>query len=177
MSESFLTRWSRRKREAEQAAPEAKPEGESTEAAPPAADGAELPEVAVAEKTVDLDSLPPIESITAATDIRAFLAPGVPAQLARAALRRVWTADPAIRDFVGLAENAWDFNDPASVPGFGPAVTPHEVQRILASMTDDQSAPQPASGPPTPDSLESHGVYTPPDEQAGEDAPVKTASD
>ena len=37
-------------------------------------------------------------SITAATDIRAFLAPGVPAELTRAALRRAWTADPAIRD-------------------------------------------------------------------------------
>src|SRR5262245_64704553 len=99
MSESFLTRWSRRKREAEQAAAEAKPEAESTEAALPTPEESELPEVAVEEKTVDLDSLPPIESITAETDIRAFLAPGIPAQLARAALRRVWTADPVIRDF------------------------------------------------------------------------------
>lgn len=27
--------------------------------------------------------------------------------------------DPSIRDFKGLAENDWDFNDPLGVPGFG----------------------------------------------------------
>ena len=37
----------------------------------------------------------------------------------RAALRRAWSADPAIHHFVGLTENAWDFNDP-STTGFGP---------------------------------------------------------
>jgi len=33
--------------------------------------------------------------------------------------RRAWAADPAIRDFKGLAENAWDFTDPTAMPGFG----------------------------------------------------------
>jgi hypothetical protein len=64
--------------------------------------------------------LPPLESIDAATDITSFLRKGIPQELSRAALRRAWTADPAIRDFVGLAENAWDFNDPTAIPGFGP---------------------------------------------------------
>ena len=64
------------------------------------------------EPEFDIASLPPIESINALTDVTAFLRQGVPAELTRAALRRVWTADPAIRDFVGLAENAWDFTDP-----------------------------------------------------------------
>ncbi|WP_422282997.1 DUF3306 domain-containing protein, partial [Bradyrhizobium sp.] len=50
----------------------------------------------------------------------AFLRKGIPQELGRAALRRAWAADPAIRDFVGLAENAWDFNDPNAMPGFGP---------------------------------------------------------
>ena len=59
-------------------------------------------------------------SIDAATDITAFLRKGIPQELSRAALRRAWAADPAIRDFVGLAENAWDFNDPNAMPGFGP---------------------------------------------------------
>jgi hypothetical protein len=68
----------------------------------------------------DPASLPAIESITAATDIRAFLAAGVPAELTRAALRRVWTSDPGIRDFVGLADYDWDFNRPGSMAGFGP---------------------------------------------------------
>jgi hypothetical protein len=33
---------------------------------------------------------------------------------------RVLWADPAIRDFVGLSENGWDFTKPDGIPGFGP---------------------------------------------------------
>src|SRR5258707_8537769 len=112
----FLARWSRRKREARAAAD-----------APPPTEPGETPNVApitAAESSVDaevdLSRLPPIDSIDAATDISAFLRNGIPQELSRAALRRAWTADPAIRDFVGLAENAWDFNDPNAMPGFGP---------------------------------------------------------
>ena len=54
----------------------------------------------------DPASLPTIESIGAESNIRAFLEAGVPGDLARAALRRVWSLDPAIRDFVGLSENS-----------------------------------------------------------------------
>src|SRR3546814_4122009 len=45
---------------------------------------------------------------------------GVPESLKKAALRKMWSLDPAIRDHVGLAECAWDFNRPGSIPGFGP---------------------------------------------------------
>jgi hypothetical protein len=96
-SDRFLVRWSRRKR------------GAAVVAASPEASPAP-----------DLSLLPPIESILAATDIRPFLQAGVPADLTRAALRGAWAADPAIRDFIGIAENQWDFNDPAGIPGFGP---------------------------------------------------------
>ena len=68
----------------------------------------------------DPESLPPLQSITAGTDIRSFLGSNVPAELTKAALRRAWTTDPAIRDFVGIAESQWDFNDPAAMPGFEP---------------------------------------------------------
>jgi len=68
-------------------------------------------------------SLPSIDAITADTDIIAFLQSGVPAELTRAALRRAWTSDPAICDFIGVAENQWDFNDPNGIPGFGPLGT------------------------------------------------------
>ena len=71
---------------------------------------------------------------TRLTDVTAFLQQGVPAELTRAALRRVWTADPAIRDFVGLAENAWDFTDPAAMPGFGPLEATDEVRRMVAQV-------------------------------------------
>src|SRR5512132_1369121 len=115
--ENFITRWSRRKREAAQDADATKaavapaPTAESahpdegrrkeTDAAP--ADGGALEPSEVA---FDPTTLPPIETITADSDIRAFLAPGVPAELTRAALRRAWATDPKIRDFVGLSERA-----------------------------------------------------------------------
>ena len=70
-------------------------------------------------------------------DVTAFLREGVPAELTRAALRRVWTADPAIRDFVGLAENAWDFTDPNAMPGFGPLEDTDEVRRMIARVVGE----------------------------------------
>jgi hypothetical protein len=56
----------------------------------------------------------------------------VPAALTRAALRRAWASDPAIRDFIGIAENQWDFNDPNSMPGFGPMLETDNVPTLLA---------------------------------------------
>jgi hypothetical protein len=66
----------------------------------------------------DLSLLPKLEDLTAASDITPFLARGVPAALRNAALKRIWTLDPVIRDFVGPADYAWDFNAPDGVPGF-----------------------------------------------------------
>ena len=135
MSEDFLTRWSRRKRDAL--------EDEQTKAAP--GDHDALPEDAVPENTTsvegseratspepvfDLKSLPPIESITAATDIRPFLAPAVPLEIARAALRRAWSADPRIRNFVGLADYDWDYHTPGSAAGFGPLEMTDELRPV-----------------------------------------------
>lgn len=80
-------------------------------------------------------SLPPIDSIHAASDLRPFLDARVPIELTRAALRRAWTTDPDIRNFVGLSENAWDFNAPDGVPGFG-SVTQEDVRRLLADLME-----------------------------------------
>ncbi len=114
--EQFLARWSRRKQEAKTGHTEPAAE-EAAEAHAPAPSDRAAAETAFPE--TDLSSLPAIESIDAATDITAFLRKGIPQELSRAALRRAWSADPAIRDFVGLAENAWDFNDPNAMAGFG----------------------------------------------------------
>jgi hypothetical protein len=83
----------------------------------------------------DLASLPSIESIVADTDIVAFLRAGVPAELTRAALRRAWASDPAIRDFIGIAENQWDFNDPDAIPGFGPLTPMEDATDALAQIS------------------------------------------
>jgi Protein of unknown function (DUF3306) len=136
--EEFLKRWSRRKREAEQ-----EPKAAEQAPSPPGQTEAASPETAEAtsEPEIDLSKLPSIDSITAATDITEFLRKGIPAELSRAALRRAWAADPAIRDFVGLAENAWDFTDPNAIPGFGPLQgTPEQigamVERVLGGVRD-----------------------------------------
>lgn len=136
MSESFLTRWSRLKREPEQPAsePPASADADSAPAEPAQADDPASAAVDASEAAPDLSALPPIESITAETDIRAFLTPGVPAQLTRAALRRAWSSDPAIRDFVGLSENAWDFNAPDAMPGFGPLAPSDAIRRMAANL-------------------------------------------
>jgi hypothetical protein len=84
------------------------------------------------DEPFDPESLPPIESITAGSDIKAFLQAGVPKDLTRAALRRAWTADPAIRDFIGLAENQWDFTDPTAMPGFGPLEATDDLRQLVA---------------------------------------------
>jgi hypothetical protein len=128
--DDFLTRWSRRKQEV------AKAEGEPRVDPKPVLKEPQTDATQKVEPEFDVASLPPIESINALTDITAFLRAGVPAELTRAALRRVWTADPAIRDFVGLAENAWDFTDPAAMPGFGPLESTDDVRRMVASIVD-----------------------------------------
>jgi len=135
--ETFVTRWSRLKRQSdrEKAVEETTPAPPPDASVVPDAEGEDGSVAARGERPTpafDPDSLPPIESITASTDIRAFLQSGVPAELTRAALRRVWTSDPAIRDFIGIAENQWDFTDPTAMPGFGPLEATDDVRKLVA---------------------------------------------
>ena len=109
-----FARWVRLKHKANATQQQAEAVSTSAEAA------AEQPGINPAmQEPFDPASLPSIDSITADTDIVAFLKSGVPTALTRAALRRAWTSDPAIREFIGIAENQWDFNDPNGIPGFG----------------------------------------------------------
>jgi hypothetical protein len=144
--EAFLARWSRRKREAVAARPE--PVTEQPAASAAASEQSELPSVTPVQGSQPgpAAELPPIDSIDSGTDIRAFLQQGVPQDLARAALRRAWNSDPAIRDFIGLSENAWDFTAPEGVPGFGP-FAPDAARQLVAQVLGD---PDPASGAQAP---------------------------
>jgi hypothetical protein len=120
--ENLLLRWARLKQAAKDA-----------EGVDAASTGSEAP--AAPEAPFDPASLPSIEEIAADTDIIAFLRAGVPAELTLAALRRAWTSDPAIRDFIGIAENQWDFNDPNAIPGFGPLAASEDGVDILAQIS------------------------------------------
>ncbi len=167
--ENFLGRWSRRKHDgADEPAPV---EADKADATP------ELPEAKpqAAEAAFDPASLPPVESITAESDIRAFLQPGVPPDLSRAALRRAWSSDPAIRDFIGLVENGWDFNDPTAMPGFGP-IDASEVAQLLARVIgvprEETAAPRQVVALPDTGQVPPPAVVSEPAPQVLQDQPA-----
>jgi hypothetical protein len=149
---SFLSRWSQRKQEAKQ------PERDS-----PVAD-ADAPSAPVAESKAepefDLSSLPKLEDLTATTDITAFFRKGVPESLRNAALRKSWTLDPAIRNYVNPAlDYAYDWNTPGGVPGSSEIEAGMDVARLVSqimgggeSVTEPQGSAAkrrnaPAAGP------------------------------
>jgi hypothetical protein len=152
--ENFLKRWSKRKlaernqSKDEHAANQQPPvEHDASAVEPPQIDGM----VKASDETFGLADLPPIDSIAANTDVTAFLRPGVPPDLTRAALRRAWTSDPAIRDFVGLVENGWDFNNPSAMAGFG-AITADEVAQLASKIIGEPMKTN--SDPPPPKTIE-----------------------
>ena len=125
--ESFLGRWSKRKSQAQTGAKSEEPRSEAEGSRQSGAQDAEPEEIA-------LEDLPPIESIDASTDLSQWLRKRVPDTWRQAALKRVWATDPAISQFIGLAENSWDRNAPDGVPGFGPLSPTHDVTRLLAQV-------------------------------------------
>jgi hypothetical protein len=147
--DNFLSRWSRRKREAggdkeknETGETVAAPAPENQQGKPAAPGAAPTPEF-------DVENLPPIETISAETDITAFMRTGVPETLKHAALRRAWASDPVIRDFVGLNENFWDAAGPDGIPGFGDLDPNLDVRRMVSELfgegprQDTQPDPEP----------------------------------
>ena len=154
--ENFIARWSRRKREAAEdaeatkssPAPDAAAESahpiedqrEGSDASRARSGASEPPEFAP-----DPAKLPPIEAITAETDIRAFLAPGVPPELTRAALRRAWAADPAEGE--AWTETGSDLVDVVPMPeavraAIDAFVAEHHVERPFYKRERDRADPE-----------------------------------
>jgi hypothetical protein len=158
--ENFLRRWSRRKQAAGTPAPADTEPSQSAHA-----ESGTRPEVEPQSEreppAFDPTSLPSIESISAVSDIRAFLAPGVPEELSRAALRRAWVIDPTIRDFVGLAENQWDFTRPDDVPGFGSLEVTQELRRMVNQLVGNAPAKAEASAAPVPQEADKQVEHPP----------------
>jgi hypothetical protein len=144
--ENFVSRWSRLKHDSES---RRKRKTELPENAAPSStavtSSANEDDAAALETRAtpifDPASLPSLDSITACTDISIFLRSGVPAELTVAALRRAWVSDPVIRDFIGIAENQWDFTNPTTIPGFGPLHQTGDTLSLIAQTvpTPDRS--------------------------------------
>lgn len=136
MSGDFLARWSRRKLDARREPEELPPENPPEPTAAPAEEGE--PELTPEE----LESLPPVEELTAESDFGLFLRKGVPEKLKNAALRRMWSLDPAIRDHVGDARDyAYDWNVAGGVPGNGPLLPTDNVEDVLRGIFADADRP------------------------------------
>jgi hypothetical protein len=146
--DNFLSRWSRRKRgdDANNSRGEKPDTQPDDRAAPP---GGQKGQAAPKEEVgcppaFDVASLPPLESIGAGTDISAFMQTGVPTALRHAALRRAWTADPAIKDYVGLNENFWDAAGPDGIiPGFGELDPGIDVKRMISELFGETAPDKP----------------------------------
>lgn len=137
--EGFLRRWARVKDEAafsqdpvrapDNIDPDAKGDGQEDEIAAVTADQSDEAAPSV--------ELPRLEDITPDGSIARFLQKQVPEALRRAALRQAWRSDPVISTFIEVAENQYDFNDPAGVPGFGPLPADTDMAALLRHALGD----------------------------------------
>lgn len=175
--EGFLARWSRRKRAAEAGRPDTEPAAAPAAAAPAPVHAPATAPVPGAAPAFDPASLPPLESLTLESDFTAFLRKEVPEALKRAALRKAWALDPAIRDFVGPAEYAWDFNAPDGVPGFALELGGDAAKLLAQAMGlgPEEGATLPAASDATPQEAAGPDREAVPAPPAEPPAPVRLA--
>ena len=111
--ENFLSRWSRRKSQADASVPEKpkSPEGSAPGAAatPPAAVGSATPERAEAAP------LPPLESLTTESDFSPFMSPEVDGDTRRKALKTLF-ADPRFNTMDMMDVYVDDYSKPDPIP-------------------------------------------------------------
>lgn len=125
--ENFARRWSRLKREA------LVPLAPVPSAQTPAPEAAE----------VELEEIPPPVDSIALDEMAGWLKRRVPEAWRQAALRRLWVADPVIRNFIGPADYAWDWNIPGNAPGWGPLRALDDVGKLLARAIGEPLPPPP----------------------------------
>lgn len=139
----FLNRWSQRKTDARRDEDRPDPEATPPTELPPATDAprAEHPEGAAtaqpgdSEVAAQIAALPPLDEITAGTDIRPFLQDFVPRALKNAAMRRAWVSDPIISTHLDVARDyAWEFNAGPLPVGFSNGLGADAVQRGLDAL-------------------------------------------
>ena len=139
-AESFLRRWARLK--TEQAKPKPAPEQEPRPGVPE-------PAVEPEEQQAAIEDLPPIDELTAESDFTPFLRVGVPEELKRQALRKLWRTDPVFANLDGLVEYGEDFG--AAFRNPGPVATLFQIGRGMPGPDDAEE--QPKASEPKPDQV------------------------
>lgn len=141
-AETFLRRWARLKREraSEESAPATAP---APAGASPAAAGASP------ATTVEPPELPPIDELTKDSDFTQFLKEGVPEELKRLALRKLWLTDPVFANLDGLLEYGADFGALFRNPG--PVATLFRIGRGMPGPgeTEEAESTETAEAPET----------------------------
>jgi hypothetical protein len=143
-AESFLRRWARVK--SEQAKPKLVPEREPRSGVPE-------PAVEPEEQQAALEDLPPIDELTAESDFTPFLRAGVPEELKRQALRKLWRTDPVFANLDGLVEYGEDFG--AAFRNPGPVATLFQIGRGMPGPGEPEE--QPKASEPKPEQVEAAG--------------------
>ncbi len=152
---SRLARWADRKTAARRRRGGAAPrvaEEQAAVPAPPRQDAkAEAEDTAPAPS---LPELPDIDSLTADSDFSAFMKAGVPAELRRLALRKLWASDPAFNIIDEMVEYGEDYTNAATVvagmksaweAGRGYARKFADTEAGEAAATDEVPAPESAA--------------------------------
>lgn len=99
----------------------------------------DVPEAPVDDPEL-IAALPSLDDITADFDMTPFLAKGVPAHLKNAALRKLWRASPAVRDYFDPAvDYAWDWNAPGGVPGGGGVLSEQSIAKMVKDLIGTRS--------------------------------------
>lgn len=128
-NEGPLSRWSRRKAEIREKQSATKQHGgaaPSLDEAPAelparaepdggAVDGGAVDGGAVDGEEAAPPDLPDIDSLTAESDFTVFMRAGVPDQLRKLALRKLWRSDPVLANLDGMVDYGEDFTDAADV--------------------------------------------------------------
>jgi len=179
--EGRLARWSRLKQETTTEAP-VRGGAASPIAIDDSPDGG-LPDTRPSEPTPEAEAdgaateaivaeLPPVETLDGGSDYTGFLADGVPEELTRAALRRLWRTDPVFANLDGLNDYDEDFS----------IITPI-ARAVGEALSGDDETPRSRKSTPerhaeaTDTGEEGDGATPDTEEKAAEDMSAEAASD
>ncbi len=139
-NEGFLSRWSRRKVETREeiVTPVQPVVVEVAEEAPVAVPAEIPPEVTQEEQDTIVADLPDVESLTEESDFTAFLQEGVPRELQKLALRKLWRSNPIFANLDGLNDYDEDFT---KIIPLAEGVA-EELQKLMKENSRTQPEPE-----------------------------------